>query len=102
MSEPNEYPKTFNQCPNCGSTSRVVGDMVQDMKEEGKVTEHFDAWVMVQNSGIEPDKPHFTMPVVTWMADICYDCGTLYCVQVNVRNVMMQGGQPPTSGLSLN
>ena len=95
MSEEPVFPKVFTQCPNCGSERRVAGMIAADLVEQGKASPKFGAWIFAQGSVILPDKPAFSAPQVKWAVDICYDCGTMYCIQVDVGTVMKQAGPAP-------
>ena len=89
------FPKVFSQCPNCGSEHKIGQMIANGLIEEGRATPKMKGWLFGHNSVIQPDKPHFSAPVVKWLIDICFDCGTLYCVQVDVGTAMpeqKQGG----------
>ena len=83
-----DFPKVFPQCPNCGSEHKIGQMIANGLIEEGRATPKMKAWLFGHNSVIQPDKPHFTAPVVKWLLDICFDCGTVYCVQVDVGVAM--------------
>ena len=94
-----DFPKVFTQCPNCGSERRISQMVADGLIEEGRATEKLKAWMFGQNSVITPDKPHFTAPIIQWLLDICYDCGTVYCIQVTVGTAMpeQKSGGPNVS-----
>ena len=89
------FPKVFTQCPNCGSEQRISQMIADDLIAEGRATPKLRAWLFAHGSIIQPDKPSFSAPIVKWALYICYNCGTLYCIQVDVGTAMKQAGPPP-------
>ena len=89
------FPKKFTQCPNCESERRVAKMVVEDLIENDRASQNLQGWIVAHQSILTPDKPHFSMPVVQSVFDICYDCGTLYCIEVGVGVGMKEANKPP-------
>jgi hypothetical protein len=83
-----EYPKKFDICPNCGSMNRVIESEVKQEESKGNLRVGTKAACIIVNTPIfDPTKTDIIaprkIPVITALIDICSDCGTLYCVEVN-------------------
>lgn len=86
-----DFPRTFDKCPNCGSERRIVGMVVKDIIENGKANKNFNAYLSSQNTIItDPATPVLSFPVLTTVEDACYDCGTKYVVAANVQMGMQK------------
>lgn len=81
-----DFPRTYNKCPNCGSERRIVSVIVADMIENGKANKSFNAYLSMQNTIIkDPTRTVLSFPVLTTVEDACYDCGTRYVVAATVQ-----------------
>lgn len=105
MTEPNEesqkeqlFPKTFDSCPNCNSKRRMADMIVQELIAKG-ANKALKAWVVMNQSKIaDPTRTTLTDPVLITIFDVCYDCGTLYCIEAGVKVVVKGMGQGPMPG----
>jgi len=86
---PIEYPKKFDICPNCGSMVRIIEaeSMEEASKKGGVMGVGVKTGCLITRSAIfDPSKVGVIAPkkvsVVVARYDICADCGTLYCVEV--------------------
>ena len=82
-----EYPIKFDTCPNCGSQSRVIESETNEQISSGNVkvgsrfallltrTPIFDS---LNSAILAPRK----IPIITGYFDVCCQCGTLYCVEI--------------------
>lgn len=82
-----EYPKKFDVCPNCGSMIRIIETEMREQASKGKVGTEIKTGCFVTQSAIfDPAKTAIIapmkIPVIMARYDICADCGTLYCVEV--------------------
>jgi len=86
---PIEYPKKFDLCPNCGSMVRIIESETREeaSKRKGAVgTEAKTGCLITQSPIFDPTKAAIIAPkkisIIMARYDICADCGTLYCVEV--------------------
>jgi len=78
-----QFPLTFDQCPNCSSTRRIANEVIQEQKDAGKAGENTQAWLFSHQSMIaDMSRTHLQVPVVMTYYDVCMDCGTTYCIRV--------------------
>lgn len=87
-----EFPKTFDHCPNCGSTRRVANEILQAEKEKGKILDGNVTAFMSKDSTIiaDPRKQWLSAVAVTALYDVCMECGTLYAFRVETQVVVPQ------------
>lgn len=84
---PIEYPKKFEVCPNCGSMVRVVESEAKEEASKGNIRVSTKmACMITQNAIFDPMRAGIIapkeVPIIMARYDICADCGTLYCVEV--------------------
>lgn len=84
-----EYPKKFDVCPNCGSMVRIIESEAREeaSKKGGAIGIDTKTGCLITQTGIfDPTKAAVIapkkIPVIMSRCDICADCGTLYCVEV--------------------
>jgi len=84
-----EYPKTFDVCPNCGSMVRIIESesREQSVGKDATVRAGAKTGVLITQTAIfDPTRPGILapkkVPIIMARFDICGDCGTLYCVEV--------------------
>jgi len=82
-----EYPKKFDVCPNCGSMVRVIESEINEEASKGNVGVVIKTGCIITNTAIfDPTKTSIIapkeFPMIMARFDICADCGTLYCVEV--------------------
>lgn len=92
-------------CPVCGSSERVIGQIIADLKEEGKLSEEmFPKGPGLQINLFDPKKaalmvsPTVKIPLVTVFFDVCARCHSLYCTGVDFVEAPAQvsmGPMPP-------
>lgn len=105
------YPKMFESCPNCGSTSRVIEKETQEEIAQGNLGVGTKLAAMIVRTAIfNPNDAKLLasrqFPVVVSFFDICDDCGTVYCCEIQkgsavAKPQMRQGGNndfPPFPG----
>lgn len=101
-----EFPLTFTQCPNCGSTRRISDEVVQSEKAEGRIPTVQSSCLFQQQSLIAPPDLRFiTAKVIMWSADGCADCGTVYVTYAKVETAtpqMVQQKRPPQGPFRAN
>ena len=83
-----EYPKKFDVCPHCGSMARVVEQEVKAELAKGNVRIAEKVGVITfQTTIFDPGQVNIIapkeFPVIMSRFDICADCGTFYCVEVD-------------------
>lgn len=86
---PIEYPKKFDICPNCGSMIRIIETESREQASKGGGTIGPGAktgCLVTQTAIFDPTKTSIIapkkIPVILARYDICADCGTVYCVEV--------------------
>jgi hypothetical protein len=90
------YPKKFTKCPNCGSENRVGQMAYEEEIKAGKIKENYATPLMlIQHPGIDQSATNTLIaprqvPIVFGAIDVCYDCGTLYCFEIQVVQGMAQ------------
>ncbi len=101
-----KFPLSFTQCPVCGSIRRVANEILNSEKEKGKVGLEISAFLFQHQSLIaDARKTILSAPMITSMYDVCVDCGTVYCIHVQVGTAVPGAapGKPPSgSGFSLS
>lgn len=91
----NELVARFDKCPNCGSESRLIGDMVKDKKKNGKL-EGMSPCLMLLQSVVGSPKDIMTgllgstIPVGIAILDACRDCGAIYAVEEQIAEVPIE------------
>lgn len=85
---------SFSECPNCGSTERVVESEIEDAVRKGLAKE--DAWqAVLQTEAIIADPECIPQIIgakveavkLLGYYDVCCDCGTLYCVRMERKPI---------------
>ena len=102
MEEKQEFPKTFDKCPVCGSTRRLAGMIGEQEKAKHKLMANTPVFLnQLQTIVADQAIPSSTVPVLITSLDVCADCGTLYCIRADVGTATVQakpsilGRQPP-------
>lgn len=96
--KPNDFPVLdFNKCPACGSGKRVAGEVIADQIKKGRMPVTANAYLFTYQSIIAIGNKWISAPVVVSFYDVCWDCGTVYCIHVDVGTAI-QGSKtlPPT------
>ena len=97
------YPKKFDKCPCCGSTKTIIAEETEEQIVLGKLPEGSRIPALVTQSQIinMQDKKLIiarrSFPMILGFCDICSDCGTLYCVEVQRATGIIEprvGGSP--------
>jgi len=96
-----EFNKDFNQCPNCGSESRFMEAMGKELVERNLAP---DKWKQAYDfkAGVVSEPNHTPLrllagaklPAYTIVTDICTECGTVYAVKLDRKDVPVQIQQP--------
>ncbi len=93
--------KVFTKCPSCGGENTVMKDAVQKEIDKGTMLEgtripafYSSVPIMSPTSKLLAPK---TVPVATFIFDVCSDCGCVYCIQVieDVGQVQMRPQKSP-------
>lgn len=107
MAEKLKFPiEGSDTCPCCGSEERILKRIIDQLKEEGRLTkEAYPMGVILQVQMLDPKKvmmlasPVIKVPVVLIAYDICAQCKTMYCTGVNMvempAQMKMMPQQPP-------
>lgn len=95
--------KGVDACPHCGSTERLGQKILQQFKVEGKIprnsypSENFMLPMILQAAldgsiplGINP-----TLPMLQVCWDVCKECKTMYCREIQLASVPIQLKMPP-------
>jgi len=96
-----KFPITFDKCPNCESERKLANEVLNQEKEKGKIGLEVSAFIF-QNQSLIVDmrKTWFTAPMIITTYDVCLDCGTVYCIKVDVQTTTPQYRKPPEQGFS--
>ena len=82
-----KYPLTFTQCPNCGSKHCIVEIETNNEIEKGNLTPGMKIPILMTESHLidkrQPIKEARKFTALVGYYDICADCGTLYCRQID-------------------
>ena len=98
-----DFPKEFSQCPSCGSTDRVANHVLQQLKDAKKAGPNMIAFIYKTQSLImDQTKNQLSAPLVKAFYDICVECGTYYCIHVEVKVAIPQLGKEQTQGGIMN
>lgn len=95
---------SFDKCPVCGSERRLMGELVKEQKEKGKMPEDTQACLqLLSAAAFSPMSAATTLigekvPTGTAILDACLDCGTVYAVQLLRGEVRLQIQQMPMQG----
>lgn len=103
MTEENEklqFPITWDGCPNCGSSKRVVGSVKDELIAQDKWSPELEGGIQQLITTVaDPKKVQrmLTIPILLSLLDICAECGTVYCVRTERKDVSptMKKGQGP-------
>ena len=94
-----EFPKIF-KC-KCGSERTVIGVATTPLKMNGTIA--LSAFGAMENKLIyltDPSKSRISTPAVLSHWDVCMDCGSWYCVKVEVVQVPKQQQPQPLRHMS--
>jgi hypothetical protein len=78
----------FDQCPNCGSTTKFCASLAKEMVDRKLAKDDFTMYLGVYRAPVidqrtEPKIPIGSeVPVLIAFTDICQDCGTIYAVRL--------------------
>lgn len=102
-----DLPITHKSCPNCGSTTRIVEAITEDLKEKGVLPLGFGSGAPDYARGIgqiipliDPNHlpvimgPTMTAKAIEIFMDFC-ECGTMYATHASVVEVPLQMQQQP-------
>lgn len=94
--EETKFPLTFNQCPNCGSIRRIGNEVLEQEKEKGRAGKDMIGFLF-NHSGVVADqrKTMLSVPLISTLFDACMDCGAVYCVHADVKQVVVGMYKPP-------
>jgi len=94
-----KFPIDFDACPKCGSKRKVAQELIEQEKKKGKAGEDMRGAVIVQRTLIaDGRRTLLSALMLTAMIEICYDCGTLYCVHAETAITQIQTGAPMPKG----
>jgi hypothetical protein len=81
-----EYPKKFPVCPHCGSEARVIESEAKEEVAKGNLKMITRAVCMTTETAVFDPRSSLIapreFPLIRAFYDICADCGTLYCIEV--------------------
>jgi len=90
--------KKFTQCPVCESTRRVANEVLEREKELGKQPEKVGTYLFNYQSIVAANMNWLSAPAIFSAFDVCADCGTVYCVQFEIKTVVQGGQNMPKAG----
>ena len=82
------YPIKFDKCPVCGSTRCIVEEEVNKEIEAGNLKEGSKIPALISQSKMFDPNSNITIfstrhvTVLIGFYDVCTDCGTLYCKEM--------------------
>ena len=83
-----QYPKQFNNCPNCGSEKRIVEEETKLEIDNGHLKPGTKIPATVFRAMIfDPNNTSVLLvrrqfPVIFGLCDVCSDCGTIYASEI--------------------
>jgi hypothetical protein len=96
------FSATFTKCPACGSESRLVGEIAEEMKKEGLARQDWKAFIDIKQGVVIDKNRSVLMPIGKTIdagyvisTDVCIDCGCFFAVEImRVPARFDQGKQP--------
>lgn len=96
-----EIIATFDKCPSCGSTKRVMETLVNESREKKLIMESDAVVPCAMQMGGFAMSPR-SMPIIgakfpgaAIITDVCLDCGTVYATKIVRMDVVAGVGPPP-------
>lgn len=82
-----EYPLKFEACPNCSSKSRVAEETAAEEVGSGHLKVGTRIAVIISRTAVfDPSDTTIIakreIPILTGFYDVCAECGTMYCVEM--------------------
>jgi hypothetical protein len=97
-------PKTFDQCPVCGSPNKLGLQYLQYLRETKQIhQDSFKGGLMHQIPMLDQAHPptilgpRFKVKVLAVFWDVCAECGTMYCTKFDVIEGVGVTERPPGS-----
>ena len=89
------YPIKFKACPLCGSESRIVETETQSLISSRDLAVGTRIPAMISKSTLfDPASTHVLarkeVPVLMGFYDVCTDCGTVYCVEMQKVKALIE------------
>ena len=96
----NSFPREFSQCPKCFATATVTRLAAAELLAKGGHIKP-DVFLSMRKMIvplIEPSTAVLSVPAMIVHYDICFDCGTEYCIKVEkldlpITFTQVQGGK---------
>lgn len=88
-----EINKQFNQCPNCGSSNRLLESLAEELKDKGYARKHWKLGLDFRQGAVVDQSKEATIPIggkvpsYQITTDVCVDCGTVYAVDIKTGEV---------------
>ena len=83
-----DFNKVFELCPSCGSPSRFLETLSQELKDRGLARPEWNLRLDVRDGVVLDDNKVALMPIGIKIpgyhieTDVCMDCGTVYAVRI--------------------
>ena len=98
MAEELNFPLTFYKCENCGGTKFIARTIADKEVEKGKITPGRPTGTSYGSIAItDASKPNLSAPALTFLRDICAECGheqVVYVHSVDMPLTAIQQGLP--------
>ena len=90
------YPKTYDKCPACGSTQRLVAEEMADkLKPNQKAAILVTQTPLINNDLVTKIIATRPVKVLVGLFDVCAECGLLYCFEAQIQQAILSNQQPP-------
>jgi len=100
-----KFPLKFDKCPNCSSTKRVAELVTQEEIDKKNLNPEARTPILVTRSVIADTQASNKLfvtqrkvPLLFAAFDVCGDCGTLYCIQMDKAEGTIGTQIPPPFG----
>jgi len=90
---------SFIQCPTCGGTRRLAGEVLKLEQEKGKIPKESNVFLFAHQSVIESviarSLNWLSAPIIFSYFDVCVECGTVYCIHAEIQKAVQGGKNMP-------
>ncbi len=96
------FRKTFDVCPNCGSDQRFCEQLAQEVKDKGLGRPEWTLYFDNRSGGVFDQNRAILLPIGSKIpayqitTDICMECGTIYASEIiKLQATIQRGNIPP-------
>jgi len=88
-----DFSRHFTKCPCCGSENRFLEQLGDELKERGLAREDWAFHLDVREGVVVDQAKEAAIPIGSevpgygFITDICMDCGCIYAIQIERRDI---------------